>query len=270
MKKKLLYIIFVALILFSNISYASEIINAETSISDIYDLEVYSECILMMEKDTGDVLYERNAYEKMYPASTTKILSAIIVLERCDLDEIATVSSLAIRSVPATYKLSNIQVGERLRVEDLLYTMLIPSANDAANVLAEHVAGSISAFAEIMNDKARELGCTNSNFTNPSGIHDENHYTTAYDLALIAKYAMNFDVFRKIVTTDTYTLPSTDLYPKSDRTFTISNSLVRPSDKAYYYEYATGIKTGFTNPSKDCVVASAKKDDVEFIIVVLR
>ena len=275
MKKICIYII-VLLILFSNICFASEIVEnttveveSEIKEPDINALNIYSDCILMIEKETGDILYERNGYEKMYPASTTKILSAILVLENCDLDEIATVSSTALKAVPATYTTSNIQVGEKLRVEDLLYTMLIPSANDAANVLAEHVAGSISGFADLMNEKAQEIGCKNSHFMNPSGVHDENHYTTAYDLSLIAKYAMNIEMFRKIVTTTTYTLPSTEAYPKEDRTFTLSNSLLNPNFKNYYYEYATGIKTGYTNPAKDCLVASAKKDDVEFIIVVL-
>ncbi len=146
--------------------------------------------------------------------------------------------------------------------------MLIPSANDAANVLAEHVAGSISGFAELMNQKAEEIGCKNSHFTNPSGVHDENLYTTAYDLSLIARYAMQLETFRKIITTPVYTLPSTEKYSKSDRTFHISNSLVNP-ESSEYYEYANGIKTGYTNPAKDCLVASAKKDDVDFIIVVL-
>ena len=150
-----------------------------------------------------------------------------------------------------------------------MYVMLLPSANDAANVLAEHVAGSISDFAVLMNEKAEEIGCTNSHFTNPSGVHDVNLYSTAFDLSLIARYAMNFDTFRKIITTTSYTLPATNKYPKSDRTLEISNALVRPDSKNYYYEYATGIKTGFTNPAKDCLVASAKKDNVEFIIVVL-
>lgn len=274
--KKFLSCLIILSIFFSNVSFASQILENTTvevesviSESNINDLTVYSDCILMIEKETTDILYEKNAYEKMYPASTTKILTAIIVLERCDLNEIATVSSVAINAVPATYTTSNIQVGEELRVEDLLYAMLIPSANDAANVLAEHVAGSISGFADIMNEKAKELGCTGSNFTNPSGVHDENHYTTAYDLALIASYAMSFDTFREIVSTLTYTLPSTEAYPYSDRTFTLSNSLLNPNYPSYYYEYATGIKTGYTNASQDCLVASAKKDDVEFIIVVL-
>ena len=237
MKKICIYII-VLLILFSNVCFASEIVEnttveveSEIKEPDINALNIYSDCILM--------------------------------------NEIATVSSTALKAVPATYTTSNIQVGEKLRVEDLLYTMLIPSANDAANVLAEHVAGSISGFADLMNEKAQEIGCKNSHFMNPSGVHDENHYTTAYDLSLIAKYAMNIEMFRKIVTTTTYTLPSTEAYPKEDRTFTLSNSLLNPNFKNYYYEYATGIKTGYTNPAKDCLVASAKKDDVEFIIVVL-
>ena len=121
-----------------------------------------------MEKETGDILYEKNAYTRMYPASTTKMLTAIIVLENCYLNEIATVSSTALSAVPSSYTTAHLQVGEQFRVEELLYAMLIPSANDAANVLAEHVSGSISAFAGLMNEKARSLGLENSNFTNPS------------------------------------------------------------------------------------------------------
>ncbi len=146
--------------------------------------------------------------------------------------------------------------------------MLIPSANDAANVLAEHVSGSIANFADLMNEKAKEIGCENSHFTNPSGVHDENLYTTAYDLSLIARYAMQFETFRKIITTTEYTLPATDIYPKEDRTFHISNELVRP-DSENYYKYANGIKTGFTNAAKDCLVASATNGEVDFIIVIL-
>lgn len=147
--------------------------------------------------------------------------------------------------------------------------MLLPSANDAANVLAEHVSGSTSAFAELMNAKAKEIGCTGSNFTNPSGIHDENLYSTAHDLSLIARYAMNINTFRKIVSTSTYTLPSTSVYPNEDRVLTLSNSLIALGYKDYHYDYATGVKTGYTSAAKDCLIASAKKDDIEFIIVVL-
>lgn len=135
---------------------------------DSSNLTIYSDCILLMEKETGDILYEKNAYKKMYPASTTKMLTAIIVLENSYLNEIVTVSSSALSSVPSSYTIANLQVGEKLRVEDLLYAMLIPSANDAANVLAEHISGSISTFAELMNKKAKAIGLNSSNFTNPS------------------------------------------------------------------------------------------------------
>lgn len=270
MKKFIIYIFIFTILfsfIFSSVAFASEI--TENSVNSINSLTIYSNCVLMIEKNTGDILFERNSDEKMYPASTTKILTAILVLENCDLNEIAHVSALAIKAVPQGYKKSDIQVGEKLRVEDLLYTMLIPSANDAANVLAEYISGSITGFSELMNEKAKELGCTNSHFTNPSGIHDENLYTTAHDLALIARYAMNIEKFREIVTTTEYTLPSTESYPYSDRTFEITNSLMNPKELNYYYEYATGVKTGYTNPAGDCLVASAKKDEVEFIIVVL-
>ena len=229
----------------------------------------------MIEEDTGDILYDKKAFEKMYPASTTKIMTAILTIENCNLYDAATVSYNAIASVPSSYTRANLQVGEVLTIDDLLYTTLIPSANDAANVLAEHIGGSIESFATMMNTKASEIGCKNTNFTNPSGVHNENHYTTAYDLALIARYAMGLEKFREIVSTTTYSLPDTDWYNadmsiyNGIRKFNNSNALIKPEFKNDYYEFATGIKTGYTNPAKDCVVASAKKDNVEFIIVVL-
>lgn len=279
MKKKIIYIFLILITilnLYCNVSFASELVE-DTLITipsnidspDINDLEIYTDHILMMERSTGNILYDKNGSEKMYPASTTKILTAILVIENCSLNESAEVTSLALKAVPAGYATCNIQIGEKFTVKDLLYTMLIRSANDAANVLAIHVSDSITGFSELMNKKAEEIGCTASHFTNPSGVHDEEHYATARDLALIADYAMNLATFRDIVTTTTYSLPATEKYPHEDRTFTISNSLVNPDDKKYYYEYATGIKTGYTNASKDCVVASAKKDGIEFIVVVL-
>ena len=183
--------------------------------------------------------------------------------------------TVSLASVPSSYTRANLQVGEVLTIEDLLYATLIPSANDAANVLAEHIGGSIESFATMMNTKASEIGCKNTNFTNPSGVHNENHYTTAYDLALIARYAMGLEEFRKVVSTTSYVLPDTDWYNadlsiyNGIRKFNNSNALIKPEFKNDYYEFATGIKTGYTNASKDCVVASAKKDNVEFIIVVL-
>ena len=225
---------------------------------------------LLMEKNTGKIIYEKNINERVYPASTTKIMTAILTLENCNLNDIAKVSYDAVFTVPSGYTNAALQVDEELTIENLLYVLLLPSANDAANVLAEHIAGSVESFATMMNTKALELGCTGTHFTNPSGIHDENHYSTAYDLALMGKYAMQFETFNKIVNTTSYTLPTTNKYTKTDRIFAITNSLLKPGFKNYYYEYATGLKTGYTVPAKDCIVASAKKDDLEFIAVILN
>ncbi len=268
MKKILIFVII--LITFSSKCFASEVLedNANTSFSVLGNLKIESDCVIMVERNSGEILYQKNAYKKMYPASTTKILTAILVLEKCPLNEIVTVNSSALKAVPATYTTAKLKAGEKFRVEDLLYAMLIPSANDAANVLAEHISGSIANFSELMNKKAKEIGCKNSHFANPSGVHSTELYTTAYDLSLIARYAMNIEKFRQIITTTTYTLPSTELHQNSDRKFTTSNALIRP-DSNEYYEYANGIKTGFTNPAKDCIVASAKKDNKEFIVVIL-
>ena len=234
------------------------------------NLDIQSPVALLMESETGTILYEKNAYEKKYPASTTKMITAILTLENCDLNDTAIVSKEALLSVPSDYTNANLQVGEELTIRDLLYAFLIPSANDCGFVLAEHISGSIENFAEMMNLKATEIGCKNTHFTNPSGIQDENHYSTAYDLALIGRYAMQNDVFREIVSTSSYNLPATNKYDSTDRRFVNTNFLIRESQKNYYYEYATGIKTGFTDDAGDCVVASAKKDGIEYIAVVLQ
>lgn len=235
--------------------------------------EMYSPSALLMDYNTGKILYEKNINEKMYPASLTKVLTAIVVLENSSLDDKATVSYDAVMSIPYGYVTANLQVDEELTVEELLYVLMVGSSNDAAIVLAEHIAGSVESFSEMMNEKAKEIGCTNTHFVNPNGEHDENHYTTAYDLALMAKYAMQNETFRKIVSTTSYKLPATNKYDKDDRLFTTTNSLlmINNNDRAdnYYYKYAIGIKTGFTTPAGNCLIAAAKKDDLELISVVL-
>ena len=235
--------------------------------------EIYSPSALLMDYNTGKILYEKNINEKMYPASLTKVLTAIVVLENSNLDDNATVSYDAVMSIPYGYVTANLQVDEVLTVEELLYVLMVGSSNDAAIVLAEHIAGSVENFSEMMNEKAKEIGCTNTHFVNPNGEHDENHYTTAYDLALMAKYAMQNDTFRNIVSTTSYKLPATNKYDKDDRLFTTTNSLlmINNNDRAdnYYYKYAIGIKTGFTTPAGNCLIAAAKKDDLELISVVL-
>lgn len=234
------------------------------------EINISAPVCVLMEYSTGKILFEKNLNKMMYPASTTKLMTAILVLEKCQLTDVATVSNSAVDSVPAGYSTAYLQKGEKLTIEQLLHVLLIPSANDAANVLAEHVGGSIANFANMMNSKAKEIGCENTNFKNPSGIHDENHYSTAYDLSLIAKHAMQFQTIKDIVQKTVYNLPKTDKYNSDNRIFYNTNLLLsHHSPDDYYYPYATGLKTGYTNPAKDCIIATAKKDDLELIAVIL-
>jgi len=256
------FILIISIItLFCNYSFASDVsINAPVGI--------------LMESSTGKIVYEKNIYEKMYPASVTKILTAIVVLENCKLEEVATASYDAVMGVEYGYVVANLQVGEELTIEQLLNVLLIASANDAARVLAEYVSGSMEEFAILMNEKAKEIGCLNSNFVNSNGIHDDNHYSTAYDLALIARYAMKNETFKEIVRKTYYILPATNKYDKDDRVFGTTNELLLVNNNErkdnYYYKYATGIKTGFTTPAGYCLVASSEKNDLEYIAVVLN
>ena len=263
-KKKFILIISLAILILNVFG-----LNNVYAAADSSSLKIYCPNVLLVERSTGKILYEKKAYDKIYMASTTKILTAILVLENCDLNEKATVSYNAIMSVPWDYTTAGLKEGEQFTIYELLHALLIPSANDAANVLAEHVSGSIEEFAKLMNSKAKEIGCTGSHFLNPSGLHQEDHYSTAYDLYLLADYALQFDTFREIVKKPDYTLPATDIYKKNDRYFVSTNSMIRESMKDYYCDYVTGVKTGFTDNSKDCIVASAEKDGVEYIAVVL-
>lgn len=229
-------------------------------------------CILM-DLNSDKILYSKNVNEKMYPASTTKVMTAILAMENCNLTDVATVSHGAIFDVPVGYANANLQEGEELTIDQLLHVLLIPSANDAAFVIAEHIGGTREHFYEMMNEKAIELGCKNTHFTNPNGIHSEDHYTTAYDLALMGQYAMKFDVIREIAKTTFYRLPATNKYDKDDRVFATTIDLIKEnhedSPTNYYYEYATGLKTGYTDAAKHCIIATAKKGDVELLVVIL-
>ena len=228
---------------------------------------------LLWKKKLGKVLYEKNGYAPKYPASTTKIMTAILAIENCELDDRAIASEYAINSIPYDYAIANIQVGESVSIKDLLYVLMLHSANEAAYILAEHIGGSTQGFADMMNEKAAELGCTSTHFVNPNGIQDENHYSSAYDLALISRYAMQNETFRSIVSTTSYTMEGTDAYPYGTRTFNNTNHLIIPSTDSnpnrYYYNGATGIKTGYTSAAQNCLVSSAKIDGVEYISVVL-
>lgn len=280
MNKKIINLIFILIflcnIIFPQILLADNIISdelkivekSEENIEDIFK-DITAPNLLLAETKTGKILYERNSDERIYPASLTKLMTAILVVENCELDEIVTVSDNAVNSVPSGYVNANLQVGEELTVEDLLYVMLIPSANDAANALAEHVGGNIESFSSMMNTRAKELGCTGSNFTNPSGLHQEKHYTTAKDLFFISQKAVENSIIKKIIGTTTYSLPSTNKYTKETRIFTTTNYMIKKDLTKYYCDYCIGAKTGYTGDAKNCVVEFAKKDGVELTAIVM-
>ncbi len=233
------------------------------------ELNLYSPSAILIDSHSGDILYEKNANMMMYPASTTKVLTAIIAIESCSLDEKVVASEAAVTSIKSGYTNAKIQVGEELSIEDLLYALLLKSANEAANVLAERIGGTTENFANIMNAKAIELGCTSTHFVNSNGIHDENHYTSAADLAKITRYCMQNELFRHMVATQEYSLPATEQYPSSDRILKNTNSLMNP-ESPYYYPYVIGGKTGFTTQAKNCMIAMSEKDGLELISIVFH
>lgn len=255
-KNKIIWLLMLVIISLQTISFADEV-------------SIKSEAAILVEVSTGRILYEKNSTEKMWPASTTKIMTALLTIEKCNLDDIVTVSETAISSIPSGYVTCNLQVGEEISVRDLLNALMIVSANDAAYVLAEYVGGSTVEFADLMNQKARELGCRETHFVNPNGIHDDRHYSTAYDLYLIATYAMKNEIFRELVSQTEGVLPATNKYPNVDRTLKTTNALINP-DSTNYYKNAIGIKTGYTSQAGNCLVSEASRDGLEFISVVLN
>lgn len=239
------------------------------------ELKIYSESAILMEQKTGKILYEKDCHARKYPASTTKILTAIIALENCDMNETATASEYAVTSVKSGYTKADIQVGETFTIEQLIDVMMLQSANEAATIIAEHIAGSEANFANMMNQKAKEIGCLDSNFVNANGMHNENHYSTAYDLALIARYCMQNEKFREIVKLPETSLPWTEHWGQEqvnehgERIFKNTNKMMQPDSK-YYYPYCTGIKSGFTTPAKNCLISSSNKNGFETVSVILH
>lgn len=249
-----------------NSSLTSTTSNSTTSGVLNSDFTISSDGAILMDSATGTVLYGKNENKKLYPASTTKILTAILAIEHCNPTDKITASYNAVMSIPAGYSNAAIQPGETLAFQDLLDMFLIHSANEIGNIFAEHISGSIENFAVLMNKKASELGCKNTHFTNPSGIHDKEHYSTAYDMALIARYCMKNQTFRDTVAKESCTIEATDKYEK--RFFKNTNDLL-DSKSNYYYKYAIGTKTGYTSQAKRCLIASSLKNNLELITVTL-
>ncbi len=214
---------------------------------------------IVMEVNTNRVLHEKNSKDKKYMASTTKILTAITVIENCDLDDIVTVTK---NSVGVEGSSIYLEVGEKLTVKHLLYGLMLRSGNDCAETLALYCSKSIENFALLMNETAKRINACDSNFTNPHGLHDDNHYTTAYDLALISCYAMKNPQFREIVSTKKIEIPFT--------TRGYNRILLNKNKMLNEFEGSTGIKTGFTKKAGRCLVSSCERDGMELVCVVLN
>lgn len=224
---------------------------------------------ILMDANTGAILYAKNIHEKLYPASITKLLSTYVALQECELDEMVTFSEDAVYSIN-WWEDANMGVyaGSSLTLEEVLYGILVGSANEAAYAVAEHVSGNLEAFSSLMNKTAKELGCLNSNFITPNGIHDENHYTTAYDMALIAKAFFSNETLTKMSSTTRFDVPVTEHQTREGLILTAKSQLL--PGKPYAYEPLVGTKTGYTDQARQTLVSCAEKNGLKLICVILK
>ena len=245
--KNLFFYFSIIIFLFSfNISFASE----------ENDLNLNARSCVVLDRNSKKIIFGKNEYNKVKMASTTKIMTATIIIENCDLNKTITVSKKAASTGGSRVGLKS---GDKITIRDLLYGLLLCSGNDAAIALAETAAGNVQEFSNMMNNKAKELGLNNSHFESPHGLDSDNHYTTAYELALLADYALQNSTFRNIVGTKNYTI-TINGYPKN---ITNTNELLGNFNGVY------GVKTGFTNGANRCLVTACKRGEMDIICVVL-
>ncbi|MEG1009262.1 MAG: D-alanyl-D-alanine carboxypeptidase family protein, partial [Clostridia bacterium] len=241
----------------NTINQTSTLLNSTSAFTNKPNISAGSSVVIDANSDT--ILYNKNMNKKIYPASTTKILTAIIAIEKLNLDDTITVRKEELELVPEDSSIMYLQEGEVISVRDLLYGLMLKSGNDAANVLAYEVSGNLTDFVSLMNEKAKELHCTNTHFTNAHGFHDDNHYSTSIDMANILKYCIKNEIFKEITQTKKYKIEKTNKLPA--RYLTNTNNLVKNN-----YEFKIGGKTGFTNEAGNVLVSYAVKDDVEVVL----
>ena len=233
---------------------------SSTFLSEVQAVNVSADASVMIDANSGRILYQKNAFLKKPMASTTKIMTAILAIEKGDLGDIVTASKKATAIGGTSIDLYE---GEEQKLEDLLYGLMLVSGNDAAIAIAEHIGGTTEEFAKMMSEKAHSIGAKNTQFKNPHGLDEDGHYTTAYDLALITRYALKNETFRRIISTKRKIIP--DLrYEKWDRGLRNKNRLL------YEYPGALGVKTGFTGKAGQCFVGAAQRNGLEVITVVLH
>ena len=262
---KKLFSIFLILILFIGVFSFNSYAFTPT------DFEVRAESALLVSLDNGQVLYEKAADEKRYPASLTKIMTALILIENTkDLKtEKITVSKNAIECLLGTgSSLGGLKEGEVVTAEQMLYILLMSSANEGAEAIAEHYGGNREGFVKLMNDKAAALGMKNTHFVNPHGLYDENHYTTVNDMYKLVVEALKHPIFEEVVCCRRYDLAATNKNPA--RTLTTTNLLMLAIYPEYYYKYAKGIKTGYTDEAGRCLISTAVKDGYSYLCILMK
>ena len=263
--KKILSILFIAAILISTVFC----IPSSAAYNEYLDEKTYSDCLFLMSADNNEVIFDKNSGKQTAPASLTKIVTAIVVLENCpDLNVTVTVPEQCIRELDGTgSSLGGLKAGEQLSLYDLLCCLMLASANEAATTLANYVTNG-EKFISMMNETAQKLGCVNSHFVNPHGLDHEDQYVTARDVAVFLLHAMEFPAFAQIVGKTKYTLPKTNL--QDERTLHNTNNLLNRAYSDYYCEYAKGGKTGTTKNAGYCVASVASKDGYNYVAVCLK
>lgn len=229
--------------------------------------EIFSGCAVVMEAETGTVLYDKNMDEQAYPASITKIMTAALAVENCSMSEMVEFSDEAVFSVPRDSSHIAITPGEFLSVENCLYGLLLASANEVANALGEHIGGSIEGFVDMMNARAKELGAINTHFNNTNGLPDEEHYTTCYDMAMISRAVVFNETYIKINSTTSYMIPATNLQPEQRPVNTFHPLLINGSK---HYDGCFGGKTGYTSVAGNTLVTFAERNGMTLICVVMK
>lgn len=233
--------------------------------------EIGAQSAILMDVNTGSVLYAKNIDEQLYPASITKILTALIAYEKCDMNEMVTFSDEAIHSINWREDANmGINAGDSITMEQCLYGLLVGSANEAAYAIAEHICGrgNVAQFSDLMNQKAKDLGCTNSHFVTPNGIHDEDHYTSAHDMALIGQAFFSNELLSKMSATTSYHVPQTTTQPREDM-IVWAKSKLHPG-KEYAYDGLVGTKTGYTDAARQTLVSCAEKNGMKLLCVILK
>ena len=265
-----------------HVSYKSEIIQQttdSTAVNEEQDVSwpngpkassLSSSSAIVMDADTGLILYSKNMNKVHYPASITKILTTLLCIENCSLSETVTFKEEEVLGLESGASNIGTSVGETLTIEQCLYAIMLSSANEVCLGVADHVAGSISNFSDLMNERAAELGCKNTHFSNPNGLHSDDHYTSAYDMALISREAMNNDTFRKVTGTKVAYIPKTNKYADARTLPNHHNMLHAYTTSRYVYEDCIGGKTGYTSIAQNTLVTFAERDGMTLICVVMH